>query len=367
MESMRPNIYLPIFQLTRGPIVESIHYGAITVVDARGNLVASYGDPHACTYLRSSSKPFQALPFYESGGQETFQLTSKEIALTCASHSGTDEHLAVVRSIQAKTGVQEADLMCGVHPPYHKYTAELLRARGEAPTPNRHNCSGKHTAMLAYARLLGFPPDPDGLPYIDPHHPVQDMILQSFAEMCDLQPDEVAVGIDGCSAPNFAVPLHNAALAFARLCQPDGLAEKRTSACRMITAAMLAYPDMVGGPDNFDTLLMQALPGRVICKGGAEGYQAMGVLPGALRAESPGLGITFKISDGDLKGHNRPVEDPRGRVRPAVALEILFQLGVISETELKSLSDFGPGFPVDNWRKVVVGWAAPCFKLNKTG
>jgi L-asparaginase II len=357
--------YLPVFQLTRGPIVESVHYGAIAVVDSVGKLVASYGDPDVVTYLRSSSKPFQALPFLEHGAQQVFDLTLPEVAILCASHSGMDEHLAVVRSVQAKTGVGEADLMCGVHPPYHPETAEALRARGEQPTPNRHNCSGKHTGMLAYARQLGFPPDPDSLPYIDPDHPVQHMILQAFAEMCDLEPDDVAVGIDGCSAPNFAVPLRAAALAFARLCDPVRLPEPRAATCRLITRAMTTHPDMIGGPDNFDTLLMQATLGRVLVKGGAEGYQAMAVLPGALGAGSPGLGIAFKISDGDLKGHNRPIGDPRGRVRPPVALEILRQLGVISAAELQRLADFGPAFPVDNWRKVVVGWASPCFTLNK--
>jgi L-asparaginase II len=220
--------------------------------------------------------------------------------------------------------------------------------------------------MLAFARLLGFPPDPDSLPYIDPDHPVQHMILQTFAEMCDLEPDEVAIGIDGCSAPNFAVPLRNAALAFARLCDPSGLPESRSIACRKISTAMTTHPDMIGGPDNFDTLLMQELPGRVICKGGAEGYQAFGLLPGATGPGSPALGIAFKISDGDLKGHNRPVGDPRGRVRPAVTLEILRQLGAISAAEMQALADFGPAWPVDNWRKVVVGWASPCFTLSRT-
>jgi len=361
---MNPSTYLPIFQLTRGPIVESVHYGSIAVVNADGKLVASYGDPEAVTYLRSSSKPFQALPFIEQGGVEAYHLTSRETALLCASHSGTDEHVAVVRNIQAKTGVQESDLMCGVHPSYHQPTADAMRERGEQPTPNRHNCSGKHTGMLAYARMLGFPPDPESLPYIDPDHPVQHMILQAFAEMCDLEPDDVAIGIDGCSVPNFGVPLRNAALAFARLCDPGSLPEARRIACLKISAAMTSHPDMIGGPDNFDTLLMQALPERVICKGGAEGYQAVGVLPGDSGSQSSALGIAIKISDGDLKGHNRPVGDPRGRVRPAVTLEILRQLGVITSAEMQSLADFGPTWLVDNWRKVVVGWASPCFTLS---
>ena len=356
--------YQPIFQLTRGETVESVHFGAVAVVDATGKLVAWYADPKTTTFLRSSAKPFQAIPLIENGGVQHYHLTQREVAIICASHSGTDEHVEVVRSIQAKTGVSESDLLCGVHPPYHKGTADQLAARGETPTSNRHNCSGKHTGMLAYAHMKGYALPPE-LPYIENDHPVQRDILRAFAEMCEFPMEKVGIGIDGCSVPNFAVPLYNSALAFARLCDPSGLPEPRASACRVIASAMLAHPDMVGGPDNFDTLLMAALPGRVICKGGAEGYQAFGLMPGALGPGSPALGVSFKVSDGDLKGHNRPVEDPRGRVRPAVALEILRQLGAISTDELARLADFGPTFTVENWRKLQVGQASPCFTLER--
>ena len=317
------------------------------------------------TFTRSSAKPLQALPFLENGGMSFYGLTLQEVALLCASHSGTDEHVAVVRSIQAKTGVSETDLMCGVHTVYDRKTAEAMRERGEVPTPNRHNCSGKHTGMLAFSRMLGISIDPEELPYIDPNHPVQRKILSTLAEMADLKPEEIHVGIDGCSAPNFALPLRSTALAFARICQPDGLAEKRAETCHLITKAMLTYPDMIGGPDNFDTTLMQAAQGRVICKGGAEGFQAFGIMPGAIKPGSPALGVAFKVSDGDLKGHNYPAGDPRGHVRPAVTLEILRQLGVFEAQDLEKLADFGPEFPVENWRKLRVGLASPCFKLEK--
>ncbi len=355
--------YAPIFQLTRGNIVESLHFGAVAVVEVSGKLVASYGEPGLVTFTRSSAKPIQALPFLEMGGATTYGLTLQEVALLCASHSGTDKHVAVVRSIQSKTCVSESELMCGVHNPYDRVTAEALRVRGEEPTPNRHNCSGKHTGMLAFARLLGMQPGADELAYIDPRHPVQQRILSTLAEMSDLSPQDIEVGIDGCSAPNFALPLRNTALAIARLCEPDGLAEPRAKACRLITKAMLTYPDMIGGPDNFDTSLMQVAQGRVICKGGAEGFQVFGIMPGAIRPGSPALGVAFKISDGDLKGHNRAAGDPRGHVRPAVTLEILHQLGVFDAQDLEKLADFGPEFLVENWRHIRAGWASPCFKL----
>jgi L-asparaginase II len=362
---MNNTSYKPIFQLTRGDIVESVHFGAIAVMQADGKLVAWYADPGLITYTRSSAKPLQALPFLEAGGMVHFGLTLQEVALLCASHSGTDEHLAVVRSIQAKTGVHEADLMCGTHTVYDRKTAEAMRQRGEQPTPNRHNCSGKHTGMLAFTLMLGMKLDPEGLPYIDPRHPVQTRILNTLAEIAGLKPGEIHIGIDGCSAPNFALPLRNTALAFARLCQPDELPEKRADTCRLITKAMLTYPDMIGGPDNFDTFLMQAAQGRVICKGGAEGFQAFGIMPGAIKPGSPALGVAIKVSDGDLKGHNFPAGDAHGHVRPAVTLEILCQLGVFTQADLPKLAEFGPAFDVENWRKLKVGKASPCFELEK--
>jgi L-asparaginase II len=355
--------YLPIFEVTRGQIVESVHFGAVAVVDSGGHLLASLGDPALVTFLRSSAKPFQALPFIEQGGDQVFHLTSKEIALICGSHDGTDEHVEVLKGIQAKVGVQESDLLCGVHPLSNLPTIEAMRARGEALSPNRHNCSGKHTGMLAAARKRGL----SITDYINPDHPVQKTILKTFAEICSLPQDQVEVGIDGCSVPNFAVPLYNAALGVAHLCDPDKLSAERAKACRRITQSMLANPFMVAGSGRFDTRLMEVCGGRILSKGGAEGYMILGIMAGMLGAGSPGVGIAFKISDGDL-----PIRKANGetynRVRPAVALEILRQMGYIGDKELSLLAiEFGPVRTVTNWRKLVVGHSRPAFSLNKTG
>jgi len=345
--------YEPIYEVTRGRIVESIHFGAIAVVDACGQLIAQYGDPQAVTYLRSTAKPFQALPFTQSEGPRVYDLSPRELALMCASHSGTDEHVAVVRGMQAKTGVAEADLLCGVHPLSYEPTVEAMRRRGEAVTPNRHNCSGKHTGMLAFARLRGLPKED----YVNPSHPIQQEILGTFAEMCDLPVEQVEIGIDGCSAPNFAVPLYNAALAYARLSDPEsGSVEPpgRRAACHAIVDAMTAHPDMVGGPDSFDTDLMQAAGGRVLAKAGAEGFQGVALRPGTLGLGSPGVGIAIKVSDGDA----------RDRARPALVLEIMRQLGILESTRTR-LAEYGPAVPVQNWRKLEVGRARPCFELSR--
>lgn len=347
-----------LFELSRGRIVESIHYGAIAVVNSHGRLLYSLGDPQTVAFLRSSAKPFQALPFFERGGPEKFGLTLKEQALICASHEGSDEHVRTAESIQAKVGIKESELQCGVHMPGDATAYKALIARGEAPSPNRNNCSGKHSAMLAHARMRGLPLDT----YLELHHPIQQDILTAFAEMCAYPKDKVEIGIDGCSAPNFAVPLYNAALAFAHLCDPRGMSETRTQALRKITSAMTGHPEMISGPGEFDCRLMQAGRGGIVCKRGAEGFQAIGIMPGVLHPSSAGMGIAFKVSDGDLLFRNIDIE-PLNRVRPAVTLEILRQIGVMNDTLPRELARFGPILQVRNHRGIVVGESRPVFRL----
>jgi L-asparaginase II len=340
--------FVPVVEVTRGALVESVHFGAAVVVDPSGKVLASVGDVNTNAYLRSSAKPFQALPFVEMGGVEKFSFSDRELALMCASHHGTDEHVRVITGMQGKIGVSEADMMCGSHVPADSDTWKAMILRGEQPTPRRHNCSGKHTGMLAHALLRGLPK----ADYINPQHPVQQTILKVFAEMTDLDTAGVVVGIDGCSVPTFSIPLVHAALGFARLADPAGLPQGRADALRHIFKAMSSNPDMIAGPGAFDTLLMQATGGKLVSKGGAEGYQAMAVAAGVLGRGSPALGIALKVSDGDLTG----------RARCVVALELLRQLGVLDDASAQSLRDFDR-HTLYNFRKLEIGEIRPCFKI----
>ena len=310
--------------------------------------------------MRSSAKPFQALPFVERGGVEVFGFTARELALTCASHEGSDEHVLVARSILKKADVDESTLQCGAHMPGDVDVYRRLIKLDEAPTPIRNNCSGKHSAMLAHAKMRNLPLDT----YLDPNHPIQQDILASFSEMCQLPSNQIQLGTDGCSAPNFATPLFNSALAFAKLVDPGELSETRAEACTKITSAMTSHPEMVSGPTQFDCRLMQVGAGKIVCKRGAEGFQAIGLLPGALAPDSPGIGITIKIMEGDLGQRGLDLR-PYSRVRPAVTLEILKQLGALNEAQLGELSAFGPVKPVTNHRGIVVGESRPVFSLEQ--
>ena len=337
---MNNSTHVPLIDVTRGKIVESIHYGSAVVVDREGKTLWSIGNIQSSFYLRSSAKPFQALAFLERGGSEYYHLTLKEIAILCASHSGTEDHIRTLQELQKKIGICESDLQCGIHPPLDRVAAEQIIQQGAKPTSNHHNCSGKHTGMLAFAKMLGAPLDK----YLEQSHPVQKAIFQTFSEMCEFPLDELQMGIDGCSAPVFALPLKNAALGFARLSDPTGLPNSRAEACRLIFHAMTAHPNMVAGPGFFDTVFIQTMQGSMLAKSGAEGVLALGIRPNMLQSDSLAYGIVIKISDGD-NSH---------RAAPLVALTLLKKLGGFEPDQLNQLSNFD-NRSVQNWRGSTVG------------
>ena len=354
----------PLVEVTRGPIIESIHFGSFVIVDTTGKVIAAVGNPETVSYLRSSAKPFQALPFVERGGVEYFGLTDRELAILCASHLGTDDHVAVIQGIHRKLGVSASDLLCGMHTPGDVETAERMFLNGEANTPLRHNCSGKHTGMLAHCLLRGLPIED----YINPAHPIQQTIFQTFSEITGVPLDQIPLGTDGCSAPVFVVPMRAAAWAFAQLADPSALPEPRRSALHHIFRAMTSNPDMIAGPGAFDTELMTIGAGRILTKGGAEGYQAIALLPGACGAGSPAYGITIKISDGDLSERDRETHgnhiahDGCGRARTTVSIEILRQLGALTASQIAALQSYARR-PQYNWRHIQVGEIRSIFDL----
>ena len=332
--------YEPLVELTRGGIVESIHLGALAAVDSDGILLAAFGNSDMVSFPRSSMKPFQALPLVENGGMEAFGLTDEELAIICASHAGTNEHVRVLKSIHQKVGLQLSDLQCGVHWPIDKETAFQMRLLGETPDSYRHNCSGKHSCMLTQAKLLEQSLDD----YLTPVHLVQQNIRRAVSSMCGIHRDDMIFGVDGCSAPVYAMPLSSFAWAIARLVDPVNLDEERQIACQRITSAMIAYPEMVAGPGQLDSVLMQVMNGKVIAKGGAEGYQLIGVMPGAIAENSKGIGIAFKIADGD----------PSRRATQRIVVEMLKALGFEAEMASEAFASFNQPI-LRNFRGIEIG------------
>jgi L-asparaginase II len=278
----------PVVAVWRGDLVESVHRGRYVVRDVRGETLDSSGDTAGYVHLRSSAKPFQALPLVFSGAADAFGLTSEELAVACASHSAEPRHLAAVRSILRKAGLSEDDLQNGIHSPRHAPTADRLARNGEQPRHIHGNCSGKHAGMLAVCVHAGW--DPAG--YRDPEGPLQKLVRRTVAKLCSMEPEGVRLAGDGCSVPVFALPLENLALGFARLAAggAENFPEDLLEAVVRVRGAMREYPGMVAGTGRFDTMLMEATD--LIAKSGAEGVFA------AASPVEPGWGFALKISDG---------------------------------------------------------------------
>jgi len=331
-------------EVVRGATIESIHRGHLIVVGGDGEIVAQLGNPETVTFWRSSAKPFQALPFLLNGGAERFEFSEKEIALACGSHSGENVHVAAAEQMLSKGGFSESDLQCGSHAPFDEKTLKQMIKNDVEPSPLHNNCSGKHAAMLASARHTGA----DVSTYHLLENPVQQRILELISFVSEVPKDEIKIGIDGCALPSFAVPIRAIARSFASLvCSPSSFEKSLRMACRQIVSAMMKYPEMIGGTERLDTLIMQAAPGKLISKIGAEGVLTAAVLPN--EKWKTGLGIAFKIEDGDDK-----------RARAVVFIELLRQLGIF---DAQTLHQFSP-MPITNRRDEKVGEIVPSFKID---
>jgi L-asparaginase II len=339
-----------LVEVWRGPIIESRHSGHLVAVDGNGRRICSLGSPETVTFLRSSGKPFQALPVVFSGAADRFGFSEQEVAIACGSHNGEPIHVETVRSILRKIDLPESALKCGVHEPYSIDVARDLIRRQEQPTAIQNNCSGKHAAMLALAKHLGAPTGS----YDEPSNQVQQLILQTVSDFSGIPVNEVVLGIDGCGVPVFAIPVEAMALMYARMVSPPpNIAADVRNACKRIIDAMINFPVMIGGTkDRLDTELIRAGAGRLISKIGAEGVYTIGVLPSPAWPE--GVGFALKVEDGDDR-----------RARPPAVIDALRQLGVLSESDLQSLSSYSPAI-ITNRRGDRVGEARAAFTLEIT-
>ena len=339
----------PLVQVTRGAITESRHRGHVVAVDPGGKIVALIGAPETVTFLRSSAKPHQAIPLIASGAADRFGFNEQEIALACASHSGEPIHTDTAASMLRKMGLGPEDLKCGTHEPFSPEVARELREKGETPHVLQNNCSGKHAGMLATALHLGAPTES----YDQPGNPVQLAIGHTISQFSEIPIEDIAVGIDGCGVPVFGVTVKAMALMYARLVSPPPQFEESIrKACNRIVAAMIRYPELIGGTtDRLDTEMMRATKGSLVSKVGAEGVYTAGVKP--CKEWPNGMGLALKIEDGD--DH---------RARPTVVIESLNQLGVLNDESLEAVSRYA-FFPVRNRTGEVVGEVRASFKLNR--
>jgi L-asparaginase II len=332
--------FVPLTEVTRGGHVESVHFGSVAVVDTDGRLCFSAGAADRTIFTRSACKPFQAMPFAFRGGPARFELTPAEVAVTCASHSGEPMHLEAVRSILDKIDMPEDALLCGSHVPYSYRQKGLEGMSGKDFSPLYNNCSGKHAGMLGLCKMLGVATED----YLDANHPVQQEILTSVSYFTGVSPHDMDTGIDGCSAPNYAVPLKNMAWAFAKLATAKDCAQYG-SAPAVLFDAMTRHPQMISGEGRGDLTLMTAGQGDWVTKVGGESVQGIGI-------RSKGLGIAVKIADGNTRA-----------ITPVV-IEVLRQLGLVTDARETLLKEAAR--PVlKNHRNIETGEIRPVFQLHK--
>ena len=276
-----------LVEVTRGNQVESRHRGVVAVVDGAGRAVLSLGDVHAPVFTRSACKAMQALPLVESGAADAYGFGARELAFASSSHSGEPEHVALAAAMLKAAGRDETALECGAHWSFEQPVLINQARTLERPTALHNNCSGKHAAFICACCHTGR--DPKG--YVGYDHPLQAEIRDVMSSLTGTLLDADNCGIDGCSIPTYAVPLKSLAHGFARMATGQGLGAARARAARRIIDACMAEPFYVAGTGRACTRLMQAAPGRIFAKTGAEGVFCAAI-------PEQGIAIALKCEDG---------------------------------------------------------------------
>lgn len=280
-----------LVDVVRNGVVESCHRGSAVVVDANGKVIFSIGDIERSIYPRSAIKPLQALPIIESGADQEFNLSLKEISLSCASHNSENMHVDTVEQWLERLDLGIENLECGkAYPSYQKAAHQLVR-EGKESTKAHHNCSGKHSGMLTLARHLS--PHVQG--YSAHSHQVQQTWMKTMSELIDEDVSKMHWEQDGCGLPAIYMPMKKLALAFARFSQPQNQPELRAKAMNKIIEALTAHPEMIAGSERCCSAVIKETQGKAIVKLGAEAVYA-GFIP-QLK-----LGFALKIDDGSVRG-----------------------------------------------------------------
>lgn len=331
------NGFVPLIELTRGGTPENLHFGAVAVADATGRLLAHAGDAQRMVFTRSTIKVLQALPFLQSGGARHFGFTQQQLAMLCASHSGEAMHVEQVQAMLDQASVPRRALQCGCHAPIFTELG-IAAPPGLVVDERHHNCSGKHAGFLAYCAQHGLPLDS----YLEPEHPLQQAIRRDLARCARLPEEALAAGVDGCSAPNYAMPLARLAMAYARLAHGAG-DEEFGESFAALGAAMAAHPELVSGTRRSDAAYMRAGRDDWIAKIGADGVQV-------LASRARGQALAIKISDGNTAALH------------ATTVEVLEQLGWLDDRQRTELAPWR-STEIKNMRGNVVGQRRPVFRL----
>ncbi len=325
-----------VAEVWRGSVIESVHFGAAAVANARGEIVHGWGDPSFTTYPRSALKPIQAISLVESGAYRAFGLTPRHLALACASHSGEEIHTELVTQWLRQLGLAEENLACGPAYPSDQETVEGLIRTGRRKTRIFNDCSGKHCGFLTVARHGGW--EVSG--YNDLAHPVHQRYLEVLSDLFERDAAGITFGVDGCALPAAAFPIGDMARAMARFAAAKASSAGRKAAILQIHEAARDFPEYMSGLDQPTHRLARATKGSVLMKSGAEGFVTA-------FAPKSGLGIALKMADG------------ASRARIAVFMALLKELKLLDAAAQTALQDLFK-VPITNSVGDRIGCIRPC-------
>ena len=274
--------------ITRGKNIESIHNVKCLIINQKKEIILTTKNDNDLIFPRSSIKIFQAIPFIKSKASSKFKLSPKQIALSCSSHCGELFHIKELEKWIKKINIPIDNLLCGIHNPINKKYSEKLLLKGKKPNQLHNNCSGKHLAMISSCLSNNFSINN----YLDFFHPHQINIrktLELFSENKILKNN---FGIDGCSAPQYALSYTSLSIALLNLINSYYSKFDNADEVKLLISNILKFPEMIGGTNRFDSYLIKVSDKRIFCKGGAEGV----ILFAHLTKKIVGI---IKIEDGN--------------------------------------------------------------------
>ena len=301
--------------VTRGKIIESVHESKCIVINYNFKTLLSTKNDNDLIYPRSAIKIFQAIPFINSKAIKKYDLTSKQIAISCSSHCGEPSHIKVLEEWIKKLNINKSILKCGIHNPLNKRSSDRLLLSGNKPNQLHNNCAGKHLGMISGCLSNKINPHH----YVDINHPYQILIRDCLEFFTKSKIIKTHQGIDGCSVPQYAFPLKNIAFSMINLLKHYNEQRIYTKEIKILLNSIAKYPELTGSKTIYPIQLMKVSKGKIFAKGGAEGILLF------VHKEKK-IGGVIKVKDGNE------------RALPSVANEIFKKLKIIEKKELKELS-----------------------------
>ena len=301
--------------ITRGKIVESTHKSKCIIKDYNYKTIFSTNNDNDIVYPRSAIKVFQAIPFIRSKAHQKFNLSNKQIAIACASHCGEKEHLAVLEKWIKKIKIKKKLLQCGIHNPLNSESSNKLLLSGKKPDQLHNNCAGKHLAMISGCINQNMNVDK----YLELKHPYQKMIRSCLEDFTETKILKSQIGVDGCSAPQYAFPLKNLSIAMINLIKNYKKIGNYSDEIKVLLNAIAMNPQLTGSKSIYPSQLMSATNGKIFSKGGAEGILLFA-------HKEKGIGGIIKVNDGNE------------RALPSIANQIFKELKILNNSELRKLS-----------------------------